>query len=421
MNYDIKVSIIRPEIEELKFSIDSPKSCTYFKSSSSAIHLSGWLIYRGCQNNLYIIKNGEKIVLNYNSSRLDVVKTFNLDQNNSMCGFSYAITSLDSFSIGTTINCVDYIIAMVDILPCQKVILGRNGYLFLDNDSNQSVEQFVGLVKIANDNIYAWKKYLDFIHEYMSKQGIKYVFCLAPAKENVLSSYYPYKKSQETAVEQLLSIGTNIIYPLELLMDIGDSSYSKIDTHWTDFAALQVAGYVDNLLNNNNTEPDIPKFNFYIKDACGDLGIKTTPQTSQKVLKADFSGVYEKLIYDNKVNNRGWVRVFENHNFTNDEVVVIFGDSYSINMLPYFVEKYRRVIHVFSGASIDFDVIAHENPSKIIIQIASRFIIKPPKNNFCFTSEIYGKTYNYNFNEVESNLDSSLSFYHKKMKKLLLS
>ncbi|TFZ27962.1 hypothetical protein DM870_21515 [Escherichia coli] len=66
-----------------------------------------------------------------------------------MCGFSYAITSLESFSIGTTINNVDYVIARVDITPPQKVLFGHNGYLFLDHDTNQSKEQFIGIKKIT--------------------------------------------------------------------------------------------------------------------------------------------------------------------------------------------------------------------------------------------------------------------------------
>ncbi|EPA0053116.1 hypothetical protein [Escherichia coli] len=418
MKYDIKLSVIRPDITGLKFSIDSPRTCSYFKSNCSAIHLSGWLLYKGCQNNIYIVKNGEKLILDYNTPRLDVVRHFNGNVSDTMCGFSYAITSLESFSIGTTINNVDYVIARVDITPPQKVLFGHNGYLFLDHDTNQSKEQFIGIKKITNDDISVWKNYLDFIRKYMNDQRIEYVFCLAPAKENVLSSYYPFKKSPETPVEQLLSICTDIVYPLDILRDIGDSSYSKVDTHWSDFAALQVAKYIDNILNKNNTVLDNSIFPFYIKRSYGDLGIKTTPPISQDILKADFSGIDNYIVYDNGVNNRGWVRVFENNRKIDDSVVVFFGDSYSINMLPYFVNKYKRVIHVFSGASVDLDVVAHEKPSKIIIQVASRFIVKPPKNNFCFTSEIVRKIYKKKINNFEYNSCPSLLFYYEKMSKL---
>ncbi|HCS8430413.1 TPA: hypothetical protein OSY67_004854, partial [Escherichia coli] len=258
--------------------------------------------------------------LDYNTPRLDVVRHFNGNVSDTMCGFSYAITSLESFSIGTTINNVDYVIARVDITPPQKVLFGHNGYLFLDHDTNQSKEQFIGIKKITNDDISVWKNYLDFIRKYMNDQRIEYVFCLAPAKENVLSSYYPFKKSPETPVEQLLSICTDIVYPLDILRDIGDSSYSKVDTHWSDFAALQVAKYIDNILNKNNTVLDNSIFPFYIKRSYGDLGIKTTPPISQDILKADFSGIDNYIVYDNGVNNRGWVRVFENNRKIDDSV-----------------------------------------------------------------------------------------------------
>ncbi|STJ78678.1 Uncharacterised protein [Escherichia coli] len=79
------------------------------------------------------------------------------------------------------------------------------------------------------------------------------------------------------------------------------------------FAALQVAKYIDNILNKNNTVLDNSIFPFYIKRSYGDLGIKTTPPISQDILKADFSGIDNYIVYDNGVNNRGWVRVFENN------------------------------------------------------------------------------------------------------------
>ena len=102
MKYDIKLSVIRPDITGLKFSIDSPRTCSYFKSNCSAIHLSGWLLYKGCQNNIYIVKNGEKLILDYNTPRLDVVRHFNGNVSDTMCGFSYAITSLESCCIFKT-------------------------------------------------------------------------------------------------------------------------------------------------------------------------------------------------------------------------------------------------------------------------------------------------------------------------------
>ncbi|WP_215199445.1 hypothetical protein, partial [Escherichia coli] len=67
---------------------------------------------------------------------------------------------------------------------------------------------------------------------------------------------------------------------------------------------------------------------------------------------------------------------------------------------------------------VDLDVVAHEKPSKIIIQVASRFIVKPPKNNFCFTSEIVRKIYKKKINNFEYNSCPSLLFYHEKMSKL---
>jgi len=335
-----------------------------------------------------------------------------------MCGFSYAITTLETFYFGVTIDETDYIVATISISSAQKVLVGHDGYLFLDHDTNQSKDQFLGLKTIKPNDLKIWENYFKNTKYHMTEKGIEFIFCLAPAKENVLESYYPFKKSDKTPIEQLLSINNDIIYPLELLKDIGDSSYSKIDTHWSDFAALQVAEYLDNKLTGNNSKSNELRYPFYIQQVSGDLGIKTTPKKSQAILKADFSEIYKKIIYDNKINNRGWVRVFQNDLSMHDDTIVFFGDSYSINMLPYFVNKYKRVVHIFSGASIDYDVIEHEKPTKVIIEIASRFIITPPKENFCFTSEISRKHGSSISIKEKENLHPSLNLYTNKMNRL---
>ncbi len=325
---------------------------------------------------------------------------------------------MQTFDIGVTINNEDMIIASVSISAVQKVLTGFNGYLFLDQDSNHSKEQYVGQRIISKHDLSLWNRYFKTTKTYMYRNDIEYVFCLAPAKENVLSTYYPFKKSPKTSVEQLLEINDNIINPVEFLREIGDCSYSKTDTHWSDFAALQVAEYVYKKFKK--TSIDFPQLRcpFYVQLSYGDLGVKTTPPKSEKILKADFSIINQKLIFDNEVKNRGWVRVFQNNDSISNEVVVFFGDSYSINMLLYYVNKYRRVVHVFSGASIDCNIIEHEKPTKIIIEIASRFIIMPPRENFCFTSEIsrkYKKIFSDNSNSLH---ESSLSFYFNKVNDL---
>lgn len=414
MKYNINLSIIKPNIEDFRFSIDSPLRSIYEKSAYSAIHLSGWLHYKGKALDFFILIKGKKTKYSCNTLRNDVVHKFG-NTIDVMCGFSYAITTLESFDFGVVIDGIDYIVATISITLAQKVLIGYKGYLFLDHDTNQSKEQFLGLKLITKNDINIWGNYFNKTKSYFDARGISFSFCLAPAKENVLASYYPYKKAVTTPVEQLLTCDSDIVYPLELLSDIGDAAYSKIDTHWSDFAALQVAEYLDNKLTRNRSNSNNFEFYFRTQETYGDLGIKTIPKTSQKILKADFTDTYNKVIYDNKVNNRGWVRVFKNNLSLHDETVVFFGDSYSINMLPYFVNKYKRVVHVFSGASLDYDIIEHEKPTKVIIQVASRFVVTPPKENFCFTSEISRKDSEPLKITDINNTDESLSLYFNKM------
>lgn len=415
MTFDIILSITKPDIEELKFSIDSPHSTTYKTTKFSALHLCGWIFYQNKALDIHITRNGIRDTLSCNIERNDVANKFK-SLTDVMCGFSYAITKMESFNLSVTINETEYVIASISITPTQKVLMGQNGYLFLDHDTNCSREQFLGQKKISPHGLQNWKEYFIESKSFMKDNNIEFIFCLAPAKENVLSLFYPFNKAPLTPVEQLLEINNEIIYPVSFLRELGEISYSKIDTHWSDFAALQVAEYLDKKISNLLFDTPKSSYPFYTEESYGDLGIKTSPKTAQKILKADFTEAYNKVIYNNEINNRGWVRIFDNHEFISNETIVFFGDSYSVNMLPYFISKYRRVVHVFSGASIDYEIIEHEKPTKVFVEIASRFITTPPKTNFCFTSEISRKM-NVTTN-ISKEAESSSIFYVEKMKQL---
>jgi len=272
--------------------------------------------------------------------------------------------------------------ARVDIRPAEKVQFGKSGHLFLDNDHNKSVAQFTGHELISDDNISSWKKYFSKLNEYTSNCNSKHFFTLAPAKELVLPQYYPHKKSDITPVEQFLIHfhDEDIIYPKDALSDAGDSTYSKHDTHWTDFGAGVATNYILSRIGISLNDP-FP-FPYRFIKSIGDLGIKISKTTIQEIMKADFSSARSLKIFDNKINNRGLIQVYHNPTSAIEKSVVVFGDSFSHNMIPYFVNAFSRVVFVLSGANVDYDILNNERPDFVICELTTRFLVQAPESNY---------------------------------------
>lgn len=382
----INVTKLQHGVANLMFSIDSPRTEDVTLFTSSMLKLSGWALYNNRSVDVAIKHHSVEEVFKCERVRNDVLKNLNIEAD-ARCGFFIPITFSGSFDVGFVINNTVVWGARVDIRPAEKVQFGKSGHLFLDNDHNKSVAQFTGHELISDDNISSWKKYFLKLNEYTSSCNSKHLFTLAPAKELVLPQYYPHKKSDITPVEQFLIHfhDENIIYPKDALSDAGDSTYSKHDTHWTDFGAGVATNYILSRIGISLNDP-FP-FPYRFIKSIGDLGIKISKTTIQEIMKADFSSARSHKIFDNKINNRGLIQVYHNPTSAIEKSVVVFGDSFSHNMIPYFVNAFSRVVFVLSGANVDYDILNNERPDFVICELTTRFLVQAPESNYSVSSD----------------------------------
>ncbi|MGU5716579.1 hypothetical protein [Aeromonas taiwanensis] len=382
----INVTKLQHGVANLMFSIDSPRTEDVTLFTSSMIKLSGWALYNNRSVDVAIKHHSVEEVFKCERVRNDVLKNLNIEAD-SLCGFLIPITFSGSFDVGFIINDAVVWGARVDIKPAEKVQFGKSGHLFLDNDHNKSVEQFIGKELISDDNISSWKEYFSKLNEYTSRCNSKRLFTLAPAKELVLPQYYPHKKSDITPVEQFLIHfhAENIIYPKGALSDAGDSTYSKHDTHWTDFGAGVATNYILGCIGISLKDP-FP-FPYRFIKSIGDLGIKISKNTIQEIMKADFSVARSFKVFDNKINNRGLIQVYQNPNAVIQQSIVVFGDSFSNNMILYFVNAFSRVVFVLSGANVDYDILKHEQPDLVICELTTRFLVQAPESNYSVSQD----------------------------------
>lgn len=399
---------IQHEIKNLFYGLDSPKHNEILTSPTSSITITGWALFKNKPVEVILSMNGEEYIYTCDTARQDVVSNFKVNLNRDVennCGFSISVSSLDDAKIGFIINGSPVWIANLqltseDVLP--KILFGQDGHLFLDNDTNKSVEQFTGKRLISNEAINQWGLYFSKIEEYAKKNNIEYIFTLAPAKELVYPTLYPHKKSAITPVEQFLVKFSpfNILYPANQLYEAGDISYSKLDSHWTDYGAgIVVSSIFEHFGIRVNSHFPFP---FKVQKQQGDLGCKMPNPFSQDLLKADFSIARKNKNFDNKITNRGGIQIYENNKSPLDSKIVIFGDSFSVNMVPYLAMNFRKVVHVFSGARIDYNILDHESPDYVICEITTRFLISPPELTYSVSDDCNRKLSSMQINEKDS-------------------
>ncbi|MFQ1641792.1 hypothetical protein ACK399_05495 [Aeromonas veronii] len=418
----IQITKITHNIQGLIYAIDTPRNEEVRIFNSSMLKVSGWVLFDNKPVDVIICSAETESNHSCQIIRNDVISLLKRDAD-AKCGFIIPITNPVDFKIGFKIHGVVVWVADIKIKLASKVLFGRDGYLFLDNDTNKSVEQYIGKELMSKECLSLWQEYFIKLDSASKKLNFKYVFTLAPAKELVYPTLYPYIKSSITPVEQFLigCDGNNIFYPLNELREVGESSYWKLDTHWTDYGAGIV---VNSILKSFDIENKNPfPFPFNIKKLNGDLGSKLPKLTVQDIMIADFSASKKMRVFDNKIINRGWIQVYENKKSPNQEKVIVFGDSFSVNMIPYLVNTFGKVIHVLSGARIDYELVNYEKPDYVICEITTRFLIQSPDIDYSVSDDCDRKIESMTLSErasyikgliSEQNKDSEYEFYLNK-------
>ena len=263
-------------------------------------------------------------------------------------------------------------------IPTLGVLRGKNNWLFLANDSNKSESQFVGETLISNDEILSWKEYLNYI-----KNISNFMLLIPPSKEQVFPDNYPHKRAKICPINQLKQIidapSFKYIYPLKLLQN-DENSYVKTETHWSYKAASSVFFYILNQFNIDIGNYKLP-YTFSARRWVGDLGSKCNPQEfSDNFYVIDDLKISANIIFTNfaSSNQQGKITKYHNDKAYLNKKIIIFGDSFSIFLLPFFTDFFADVINVWSNATVINEILISENPDYTIAEITERFIVKPP-------------------------------------------
>ena len=361
-----------------------------FHLNSEGLLLQGWFLDESDSPiSLVVLSGCEVIPLTLSRPRSDVISKILGDSPEDHpklhCGFSQQVKlKHSSFCIGVVKEGRFIQILTGAIEGKFQILKGENGWLFLDNDTNKSIEQHTGKFRLSRTAKAEWKEYLESLTNYSLSKKLPVCLLVAPSKEMEYQQYYPYKFSKQAPIRKLTELipdTLNFVLPIQELRNLDRRSFRVCDTHWSVHGARLASQLVSSKLSLKAvSELDIFNSDVYQrKRLSGDLGSKLFPAQLHNEDRLISFSYREKVIYDNNIDNFGRVICMLNREALLGESLLVFGSSSSYTMFDYLSRLYTNIVFVHTAGNIDHDVIEAVRPDCLCLQTNARFVVKAPK------------------------------------------
>ncbi|WP_447529185.1 alginate O-acetyltransferase AlgX-related protein [Vreelandella sp. TE19] len=309
------------------------------------------------------------------------------------CGFRFTIPPhIQAFSLCLELQGKLWLLQSVDIAntddvpPEQalKVLEGKQGWLFLDNDTNNSVDQYRGRLLLTDEGLEKWQTYLSDLNALAKRQNAKSAVIVAPSKESVMGPrYHPVEEGSGGPIHQLLTLpgAAGFVYPANELKALNDDAFIQTDTHWTHRGAMVATKALAQSLGlspdavNGVFEGD--RYRVYMHT--GDLGSKFSPEKRSETEALKSFGFINHRYFDNGLPNFGRLLVIHYEQALVSATCVVFGSSSSYSMLSYLSRLFTRIVFVHSAGNLDPDLVDAVKPEYLVVQTNARFVVQVPK------------------------------------------
>lgn len=273
-----------------------------------------------------------------------------------------------------------------DPLP-QKVVTGKDGWMFLGNSSSDVIRESKGIVQFSNDQINNIKQNLLAQRDWLGEKGIVFIVAVVPNKHTVYGEYLPIRRSsQKTKLnqlkEELSQTDLNFVDLSEALDKKSEKLYYKTDSHWNHLGAFY--GYLELInvirqfypdiqpLELNNFDRELKTFNqmdlsrlldLHIPDENVTLTLKH-PAASKIPGELEIPSTHDILSepFENRLISQA-----------NSKKLILFGDSFRFTLIQYLSEHFGESIFL-RGYSADKEIIDREKPDVVIIELVERHL-----------------------------------------------
>ena len=264
-----------------------------------------------------------------------------------------------------------------------KVAEGKDGWLFLAKDSNNTMGQHAGEVLLTDHQLQQWQDLLEQRSAWLNLHGAPYFYMIAPDAHAVYPDMLPddvVPGPTRPALQVLDYLRERnsfapVLYPLEELIAARDELvYPKTGSHWSEFGAF--VGYRALMKEMTEILPvrRLNRSEIHVSSdpRAGDLGLKFDPPVKSSYVYVDVIGASTRYMNDNRVRNHGRLVEFESDAF-NALTCLVFGDSYAVRMMPLIAEAFSRTY--FAHIYFDYDLIRELKPDVVVTVAAERGMI----------------------------------------------
>jgi alginate O-acetyltransferase complex protein AlgJ len=272
----------------------------------------------------------------------------------------------------------------------RKVVRGRDGWLFLHNDTNRTMEQQAGIIRLNNMQLRNWRIVLDLRTAWLERLGIPYFVLIAPNAASVYPEKRPegFEAVENRPVHQLIDhleqAGSlaRVIMPLQELLDAKRErlTYIPTDTHWNEFGAfVAYESLMDEMERRGVEVRRLRRDDLRITEdeRLGDLGMRVDPPLTSPHVLVEPRAPSARMVEDNRVYNSGKNVVYECDGAPGR--CFVHGDSFAYTMLHFLAESFGRLFYVHRP-TFDYEAILAERPRAVVSIVTERFIIKVPQD-----------------------------------------
>lgn len=362
----------------------------------------GWvLVNEPALTKVYLQQADSRTDIPLDRNRPDVIKAIlqHNPENHPLlsCGFRLNIPLIhNEFILGITIEGTDHPLICGQVQGVFHVLHGKEGWLFLDNDTNKSVEQFTGKLLLERAERNNWKGYFKGLQQLAETLKIPLTMLMAPSKESVFQQFYPYARAKTTASEQLAELlpkGFPFVYPVAELAASSTRTFRVTDTHWsvhgaclaTQLSAVSLGLNAADVASVFNTDA------FYSKQMVGDLGNKVFPPARHAEDVLSSFSYRKQVVYDNQLPNFGRVIVARYAEALHDGHLLILGSSSAYSMLDYACRLFSCVTLIHTAGNVDTELVKQLKPDFLLTQTNARFIVRAPTLSYSLLESIAEK------------------------------
>ncbi|HEV2857199.1 MAG TPA: hypothetical protein VGW80_02215 [Solirubrobacterales bacterium] len=276
----------------------------------------------------------------------------------------------------------------------EKVVVGKDGWLFLRRDTNDVIGQHTGRVRLGDEELARWRRILEARVKAARELETKWLCLVVPDKEALYAEYLPDEivPAPRRTVHQLLELAEEVeapvVYALEALAGAKGEGplYMKTDTHWNQRGANVVYRLICRILSEEGVAVEVLEdeaVRWWTETVQGDLGAKLYPDpVSSELVRAGLKDPQGSPVVDNKVPNHGRVIISEQDR-PDLPSCVVFGESFARGLLVFLQASFRRLTFVHTSMFVR-EIVEHERPDVVLSVPVERFLLRVPDDSDAF-------------------------------------